>query len=91
PKASDNGGFDTPVIQLRDFAKSDTLAPGESATLQLQLTRKDISVWDTTAQNWIVPNPTGRYGVWIGQASDDLSVVCYTDSLDCEGGAQGPV
>ncbi|KAI0416803.1 beta-glucosidase-like protein [Xylaria grammica] len=91
PKASDNGGFDTPVIQLRDFAKSDTLAPGESATLQLQLTRKDISVWDTTAQNWIVPSPTGRYGVWIGQASDDLSVVCYTDSLDCEDGAQGPV
>ncbi|KAI0196496.1 putative beta-glucosidase 1 precursor [Xylaria flabelliformis] len=90
PEAADNGGFDTPIIQLRDFAKSDTLAPGESATLILQLTRKDVSVWDTTAQNWIVPNPGGKYGVWIGQASDDLSVVCYTDTLACENGAQGP-
>ncbi|KAI0457960.1 beta-glucosidase-like protein [Xylaria acuta] len=90
PDAADNGGFDTPVIQLRDFAKSDTLAPGESATLMLQLTRKDVSVWDTKAQNWIVPNPGGKYGLWIGQASDDLSVVCYTDTLACEDGAQGP-
>ncbi|RYC65103.1 hypothetical protein CHU98_g1106 [Xylaria longipes] len=65
-------------------------SPGASATLQLQLTRKDVSVWDTTAQNWIVPNPGGKYGVWIGQASDDLSVVCYTDTLACEDGAQGP-
>ncbi|TGJ80285.1 hypothetical protein E0Z10_g8473 [Xylaria hypoxylon] len=91
PAASSNGGFDTPVIQLRDFAKSATLAPGKSATLQLQLTRKDVSVWDTKTQNWIVPSPGGRYGVWIGQASDDLSVVCYTDTLACVIGAQSPV
>ncbi|KAI1754553.1 beta-glucosidase-like protein [Xylaria castorea] len=90
PEAASNGGFDTPVVQLRDFAKSATLAPAESATLALQLTRKDVSVWDTAAQNWIVPNPGGRYGVWIGQASDDLSIVCYTDTLTCEDGAQGP-
>ncbi|KAI1367582.1 beta-glucosidase-like protein [Xylaria arbuscula] len=91
PEAADNGGFDTPVIQLRDFAKTETLAPGESATLELQLTRKDVSVWDVTSQNWIVPNPSGRYSVWIGQASDDLSVVCYTDTLECEEGVTGPV
>ncbi|KAI0514369.1 beta-glucosidase-like protein [Xylaria bambusicola] len=86
-----NGGFDTPVIQLRDFAKSDVLAPGESATLALRLTRKDVSVWDVGSQNWIVPNPAGRYSVWIGAASDDLSVVCYTDTLECEDGVTGPV
>ncbi|KAI1154311.1 beta-glucosidase-like protein [Nemania diffusa] len=86
-----NGGFDTPVIQLRDFAKTATLAPGQSATLTLQLTRKDVSVWDTVSQNWIVPNPSGRYSIWIGQASDDLSVVCYTDTLDCDDDVQGPV
>jgi hypothetical protein len=91
PDAAANGGFDTPVIQLRDFAKTETLAPGESATLQLHLTRKDVSVWDTTAQNWVVPNPGGRYKVWIGQASDDLGVVCYSDTLACETTTQGPV
>ncbi|KAI0403663.1 beta-glucosidase-like protein [Xylaria palmicola] len=91
PGAADNGGFDTPVIQLRDFAKSATLAAGESATLRLRLTRRDVSVWNTAAQNWVVPNPGGRYGVWIGGASDDLSVVCHTDTLTCEDGARGPV
>ncbi|KAI0104861.1 beta-glucosidase-like protein [Nemania sp. FL0031] len=88
---ANNGGFDTPVIQLRDFAKSDTLAPGKSATLELQLTRKDVSVWDTKTQNWIIPSPTGKYSIWIGQASDDLSVICYTDTLDCDDGVQDPV
>ncbi|KAI1414595.1 glycoside hydrolase family 3 protein [Hypoxylon sp. FL1857] len=82
---------DTPVIQLRDFAKTEALAPGESATMQLSLTRKDVSVWDTVSQNWVVPDPQGRYGVWIGEASDDLSVVCYSDSLSCETGVTGPV
>ncbi|KAI2621565.1 beta-glucosidase-like protein [Xylaria nigripes] len=90
PDAADNGGFDTPIIQLRDFVKSATLAPGESATLELQLTRKAISIWDTTAQNWIIPNPQGRHAVWIGQASDDLTVVCYTDTLTCEQNPHGP-
>ncbi|KAI1169073.1 beta-glucosidase-like protein [Nemania serpens] len=91
PEASANGGFDTPVIQLRDFAKSAVLAPGDSVTLWLQLTRKDVSVWDTAAQNWVIPSPGVRYRVWIGQASDDLSVVCHTDTLACEDSAQGPV
>ncbi|KAI1103244.1 glycoside hydrolase family 3 protein [Jackrogersella minutella] len=83
--------FDTPVVQLRDFAKTDALAPGESATLALALSRRDVSVWDTAAQNWVVPDAEGRYSVWIGQASDDLGVVCYTDSLECLGGVTGPV
>jgi len=87
----DNGGFDTPVLQLRDFAKSKTLKAGETDTLELQLTRKDVSVWDTVSQNWIVPNPSGRYKVWVGQSSDDLSVVCYSDTLTCESGVESPV
>ncbi|KAI1135097.1 glycoside hydrolase family 3 protein [Hypoxylon sp. FL0543] len=83
--------FDTPVIQLRDFAKTDALAPGESAVVELSLTRKDVSVWDTVSQNWVVPDPRGRYSVWIGGASDDLGVVCYSDTLQCESGVVGPV
>ncbi|KAI0157566.1 glycoside hydrolase family 3 protein [Xylariaceae sp. FL1272] len=91
PDTADNGGFETPIIQLRDFEKTDSLAAGNSTTLTLQLTRKDVSVWDVVSQNWIVPSPSARYKVWIGQASDDLSVVCYTDTLTCEEGVTGPV
>ncbi|KAI0380771.1 glycoside hydrolase family 3 protein [Hypomontagnella monticulosa] len=83
--------FDTPVIQLRDFAKTKALAPGESAKLELKLVRRDVSVWDPVRQNWVVPNPTGQYKVWIGSASDDLPVVCYSDSLTCEDGVESPV
>ncbi|KAI1328844.1 glycoside hydrolase family 3 protein [Xylariaceae sp. FL0255] len=88
---SDNGGFDTPIIQLRDFEKTDTLAEGDSVEVTLSLTRKDLSVWDVVSQNWIVPSPTERYSVWVGTASDELSVVCYTDTLTCEEGVTGPV
>ncbi|KAK8054551.1 glycoside hydrolase family 3 protein [Apiospora phragmitis] len=42
---------DTPVRQLRGFAKP-TLAPGESATVEFALNRRDLSTWDVAAQNW---------------------------------------
>ncbi|KAH9904715.1 glycoside hydrolase family 3 protein [Xylariomycetidae sp. FL2044] len=85
--------YDAPTIQLRDFAKTGPLAPGESETVELRLTRKDLSVWDVTEQNWVVPSLEGRYSFWVGGASDDLGVVCYSDTLECEekGEEGGPV
>ncbi|KAH8908632.1 hypothetical protein BR93DRAFT_944200 [Coniochaeta sp. PMI_546] len=87
----DGLAWDTPVIQLRDFEKTGTLAPGGSERVLLKLTRKDVSVWDVVGQNWVVPDPEGRYKIWIGEGSDRLGVVCYSDSLTCEEGVQGPV
>ena len=89
----DGIAWDTPVLQLRDFAKTGGLAPGESETLELALTRRDLSVWDVERQNWVVPGATkeGRYRIWLGQASDDLAVVCYSDTLECETGVESPV
>ncbi|KAK3945195.1 glycosyl hydrolase family 3 N terminal domain-containing protein [Diplogelasinospora grovesii] len=83
--------YDTPVVQLRDFEKTDTLAPGGTQTLTLTLTRKDVSVWDTTVQNWVVPGVGERFTIWVGEASDTLTVGCYTDSLACQAGLQPPV
>jgi beta-glucosidase len=83
--------YDTPVVQLRDFAKTKSLAPGESTTLTLELTRKDLSVWDVVSQNWVVPSLTGRFKIWLGEASDKLFTACYTDTLTCEGGLTSPV
>ncbi|KAF2867274.1 beta glucosidase [Massariosphaeria phaeospora] len=82
---------DTPTIQLRDFAKSATLAAGESAALELRLTRKDLSVWDVAAQNWVVPDVQGDYGVWVGGSSDALRVRCGTVGAACEERGEGPV
>jgi hypothetical protein len=88
--------YDVPVVQLRDFEKTAALRPGESETVTLRLTRKDVSVWDVELQNWVVPGVRGgggmgRYTVWIGEASDRLFLACYTDMLVCEEGLSPPV
>ncbi|KAL7958860.1 glycoside hydrolase family 3 protein [Trichoderma compactum] len=87
----DNIGYDTPIIQLRDFEKTEELAPGETTTVTLTLTRKDVSVWDVVAQDWKVPAVDGGYKVWIGDASDSLSIACHADTLKCDTGVAGPV
>ncbi|OJD34359.1 glycoside hydrolase family 3 protein [Diplodia corticola] len=83
--------YDTPVIQLRDFGKTATLQPGESETLALTLTRKDVSVWDVASQNWIVPAVEGEYKFWVGESSGALGVACSSTALTCEGGQESPV
>jgi beta-glucosidase len=82
---------DTPVIQLRDFEKTSALAAGESATLRLRVTRKDLSVWDTLVQNWVVPSVGGDYGIWVGGSSDTLGLRCGTATGECEVGVKSPV
>ncbi|KAF4120697.1 Periplasmic beta-glucosidase [Geosmithia morbida] len=82
---------DTPIIQLRDFEKTRELAPGESQTVDLFLTRKDLSVWDVELQDWVVPDVDGTYKVWLGDASDNFSVVCRADTLSCDDATDGPV
>lgn len=87
----DDSGYDTPVVQLRDFEKTDTLAVGESQTVTVSFTRKDVSVWDVVEQNWVVPVVDGGYKFWIGSASDALFLACGADTLECEEGLTAPV
>ncbi|KKY20941.1 putative beta-glucosidase [Phaeomoniella chlamydospora] len=88
-------GYDTPVIQLRDFIKTETLAPGESQEVCLTLTRKDLSVWDTTSQNWIIPglddDGLADFTFWVGQSSGSLGLACEMRSGTCEDGKASPV
>lgn len=65
-------GGDTPVRQLRGFAKVGPLAPGEARQAVFELTRRDLSVWDVTAQTWRLRR--GMYDVWVGASSRDLRV-----------------
>ncbi|ROT41385.1 beta-glucosidase [Sodiomyces alkalinus F11] len=58
-----------PVRQLRGFDKPFVEA-GESAAVEFELTRRDLSVWDVGAQKWHLQN--GTYGVWVGSSSRDL-------------------
>lgn len=58
-------GDGEPPKVLRGFERL-TIGPGESVTFTAELTRKDVSVWDTVSQNWVeVENPT----VYVGSSS----------------------
>ncbi|MCJ1292816.1 hypothetical protein MMC34_004369 [Xylographa carneopallida] len=46
------GPYDPPVV-LRGFERL-SIQPGMSATFTAELTRRDVSNWDTAAQNWLV-------------------------------------
>jgi beta-glucosidase len=58
-----------PVRQLRGFDKPSINAT-QSATVSFDLTRRDLSVWDVTAQKWLLQN--GKYGIYVGASSRNL-------------------
>ncbi|KAH7325497.1 beta-glucosidase [Rhizoctonia solani] len=57
-----------PPNVLRGFEKV-KLNPGESKTVDLLLSRYDLSIWDVTRQGWARMN--GAVGVWVGASSRD--------------------
>lgn len=60
---------DGPVRQLRGFDKVRIVA-GETAPVAFPLTRRDLSVWDVTAQQWHLQE--GTYKLYVGRSSRDL-------------------
>ncbi|EON95603.1 putative glycoside hydrolase family 3 protein [Phaeoacremonium minimum UCRPA7] len=61
-----------PVRQLRGFDKPFINAT-KTATVSFELTRRDLSFWDTTAQKWKLQQ--GNYTVSVGSSSRDLPLV----------------
>ncbi|KAL4940745.1 putative beta-glucosidase F [Aspergillus oleicola] len=72
----DSLGLDTPSRQLRQFEKTGILEAGESEVLTLDVTRKDLSVWDVVVQDW--KTAVGGQGakVFVGESVLDLRVEC---------------
>ena len=61
-------GGDEPAFVLRGFDRI-TIAAGASATFTAELTRRDLSTWDTASQNWVIsPCPM----VYVGSSSRNL-------------------
>jgi len=59
-----------PPFQLKGFQKTQVLAPGANELISIQLTNRDISIWDDQEHKWaVVP---GTYGVFVGASSRDL-------------------
>lgn len=58
-----------PVRQLRGFEKVN-IPVGESAVVEFELTRRDLSEWSVKEQSWVLQQ--GSYGIWVGSSSRDL-------------------
>ncbi|KAI1349447.1 glycoside hydrolase superfamily [Xylaria sp. FL0043] len=58
-----------PPKQLRGFEKT-LLDAGAKSTVSFQLLRRDLSVWDTTKQNWVIP--AGEFTFYVGSSSRDV-------------------
>ena len=65
------GGPDEPKVVLRGFDRL-TIAPNQTVTFSADLTRRDISNWDTVSQNWVISNYTKT--VYVGTSSRKLSL-----------------
>ncbi|KAL8720085.1 MAG: hypothetical protein Q9225_002992 [Loekoesia sp. 1 TL-2023] len=63
------GGPYDPKVVLRNFERL-SIQPGSSATFHADITRRDISNWDTSAQNWAISNSPKT--VYVGSSSRTL-------------------
>jgi len=65
-----------PVRELKAFAKVD-LDPGETATVELALTARDLSYWSTTLHDWTLEG--GEFELAVGASSRDLRLTTTLD------------
>lgn len=61
----------SPPKQLRGFEKK-LLVPGASKTFDFELTRRDLSIWSTTEQEWVLQK--GTYQIYVGASVLDIKL-----------------
>ncbi|MBN1997658.1 glycoside hydrolase family 3 C-terminal domain-containing protein [candidate division KSB1 bacterium] len=65
-----DGKLEKPAVELRAFAKTKLLQPGESQVITFILCQRDIASFDTQRTAWIAEK--GKYRVKIGASSLDI-------------------
>ncbi|KAH8707629.1 beta-glucosidase [Phaeosphaeriaceae sp. PMI808] len=73
------GGEDDPKVVLRGFERL-SIQPGQTATFKADLTRRDVSNWDTASQNWVITKAKKK--VFVGASSRKLTLEAALDTSD---------
>jgi beta-glucosidase len=68
--AAPGGSIPKPALELRGFAKTRLLQPGEAETLSFTLTPRDLASFDEERSAWIAEE--GTYSVRVGASSEDV-------------------
>lgn len=66
------GGEGEPAKVLRGFERIERIAPGQRVQFIAQLTRRDLSNWDTVSQNWVITDAPKK--VMIGSSSRNMQL-----------------
>jgi len=68
--APDNKAANKPVKELKAFAKTKLLKPGESETLTLSITAPELASFEEVTSSWVVAE--GEYQFLVGASSQDI-------------------
>ena len=64
------GGLEKPARELKAFAKTRELQPGQSETLTMQLSLYDLASYNEATQAW--ETAPGKYTIGFGASADDI-------------------
>lgn len=71
-----SGKLDKPASELKGFAKTKLLQPGESQELRFTLTPSDLASFNTAASSWIAD--AGEYTVKMGNSQQTIASAKFT-------------
>lgn len=73
--------IDRPVQELKGFAKTKTLAPGETQELRFTIPQSELSYWDEEKNDWALES--GEYAIKLGASSRDIRKEFVVDVQLC--------